>query len=93
MAELFLQDCDGYLIQIQHAVANGDKQSLMMAAHTLKGSASNFAATPTCTVAMALEKIGRDGNFSQAPRLVHKLETALPSLTSALEQLCQDMAA
>lgn len=93
MAELFLRDCDAYRLQIQQAVANGDRQALLMAAHTLKGSASNFAAAPTCATAMALEKMAREGNSSNASLLLHELETALRRLTSALEQLCQDRAA
>lgn len=58
-----------------------------------KGSASNFAAAPTCAAATALEKMAREGNLSNAAPLVHELDTALPRLTSALAQLRQDIAA
>lgn len=93
LADLFLQDYEQYLSQIHTALATADNKLLAMAAHTLKGSAGNFAATPTCEAAAALEDAGRSGDLSQATEVVGQLETALQQLAPALQQLRQQVAA
>jgi CheY-like chemotaxis protein len=93
MAELFLQDYAEYLSQIRAALAGSDNKSLALAAHTLKGSAGNFSAAPTCEAAAALEHAGRSGDLSQTTAAVGRLETALQHLAPALEQLRHNIAA
>ena len=87
MADLFLQDYPGHLAQIRQSLISRDSLSLSLAAHTLKGSAGNFAATFTCTAAATLEQLGRAGNFGQISAVVSELETALSQLALALEKL------
>ncbi len=87
MADLFLQDYPGHLARIQEAMTSQDLTSLSHAAHTLKGSAGNFAASSTCTAAATLERLGRAGNFGQLSAVVSQLETALSQLAPALEKL------
>ncbi|NOT57439.1 MAG: response regulator [Deltaproteobacteria bacterium] len=93
LADLFLQDYEAYLSQIHTALATADNKLMAMAAHTLKGSAGNFAATPTCEAAAALEDAGRNGDLSHATEAVGRLETALQQLVPALQQLRQQVAA
>jgi HPt (histidine-containing phosphotransfer) domain-containing protein len=87
MAELFLEEYPRFLSQIREAVANQDPQTLAYAAHTLKGSAGNFAAASTFEAALALERMGRQGDVSHAPAALAQLETALAKLTPALSGL------
>jgi signal transduction histidine kinase/ligand-binding sensor domain-containing protein/DNA-binding response OmpR family regulator len=62
IVDLFLQDCPTRLSQIERAVATNDAESLVTAAHTLKGSVSNFGARTVVGLLQELENMGRAGD-------------------------------
>lgn len=93
MAEIFLSEYPHFLAQIQTAIANEDCAVLTYAAHTLKGSVGNFVALDTVEAAQTLERIGRQGDLSQAPLALARLETALNRLAPALSSLKTKLAA
>ena len=93
MASLFLEEYPRFLAQIQEAINKKDSSSLSYAAHTLKGSVGNFAASDAFEAAFTLERIGRHGDLTQAfDALVH-LEAALARLTPALGKLTTEVLA
>ena len=93
MAEIFLNEYPHFLVQIQTAIANENCEVLIYAAHTLKGSVGNFVDPDSVEAAQTLERIGRQGDLSEAPLALARLETALNRLTPALSSLKTQLAA
>ena len=93
MAALFLEEYPRFLAQIQEAISKKDSSSLSYAAHTLKGSVGNFAASDAFEAAFTLERIGRYGDLTQASDALVHLEAALSRLTPALGKLTTEVLA
>jgi two-component system, sensor histidine kinase and response regulator len=93
MAALFLEEYPRFLAQIQDAISKKDPSSLSYAAHTLKGSVGNFAANEAFEAAFTLERLGRQGDLTQAIGAYEHLATALAQLTPALTKLTVDLPA
>src|SRR5690242_10208614 len=77
MAQLFVDQCPQLMEQIRTALGRGDGVALQRAAHTLRGSVSNFAATPAYEAAKKLEQLGREGKFEAATAAHGDLEKAI----------------
>lgn len=77
---IFLEEYPSLIRDIQAAYAAGDAKRLERAAHSLKGSVSNFGAEAATQAAYKLETIGRKGEFAGA-------DTALRDLVSLFAQL------
>jgi HPt (histidine-containing phosphotransfer) domain-containing protein len=58
LVELFLKNVPDNLAQIRDGLAKSDANMIERAAHRLKGSVSNFAATRTFESAYRLELLG-----------------------------------
>ena len=84
MIDIFLEECPRMLADIEHAVAVSDPRALHYAAHTLKGSVSNFAAPGAATASFALEKMGRQREFAQAAAALVALKNEITRLGPAL---------
>jgi CheY-like chemotaxis protein/HPt (histidine-containing phosphotransfer) domain-containing protein len=93
MAALFLEEYPRFMAQIQEAINKRDSSSLSYAAHTLKGSVGNFAAGDVFEAAFTLERIGRQGDLTQAVDAYEHLEVALAQLTPALSKLTAELPA
>ena len=91
MAALFLEEYPRFLAQIQEAIDKKDPSSLSYAAHTLKGSVGNFAASDAFEAAFALERIGRQGDLARASAALVDLEAALSLLTPVLGKLTTEV--
>jgi PAS domain S-box-containing protein len=87
MAELFLDESPRLLTTLRDAVAHGNAQTAAYAAHTLKGSVANFAATPAFTAAQKIERMARQGDLSQAQAAFADLEAQLKRLEPVLTNL------
>jgi CheY-like chemotaxis protein len=87
MAEAFLADYPPRLAELQEAIAIGDSQALMRAAHSLKGGVASFAAKSTYDAALRLEMMGHNGDLSQAQDAYATLEAELSRLISFLARL------
>lgn len=81
--DIFLEESPKLISKINHAIAGGDASALQRAAHTLKGSVGNFHATPAYDAAVNLERMGRDGNLTEAAVLFTAMKKALEDLTKA----------
>lgn len=90
VAELFLEDCPLRLDAVRAALAAGDSEALQHAAHSIKGSVSNFDAADATQAALRVEMIGRDGDLSHAPAACAALEREISRLTPALVRLVRE---
>ena len=84
LVELFIEDSQKQLSEIRQAITKGDNQSLERAAHTLKGTVGNFAAEKALMAVLKLEKMGQDGDFTQAEERFASLEKEIECLGPAL---------
>jgi CheY-like chemotaxis protein len=87
IADMFLEESPGLLDRMRQAAAQGDCKTLERAAHTIKGSVSNFAAKSAVEAAQRLEQIGREGDLSQADEAYQALEQEIERLKPALVAL------
>ncbi len=87
MADLFLEEYPHMLAAIEQAIMAGDAHALQHAAHTLKGSVSNFAAAKATEASFVLEKMGRQQDLTQAASALTTLKQELTAFTPALASL------
>ncbi len=76
----FLENIPQALDAIQSAISEADSARLQMAAHSLKGAASNIYAEPTRSVAQQLEQLGQEGQFQAAVTMLEELQASLDRL-------------
>ena len=84
MVSLYLEDTPLHLATIREniAVANGER--VKSAAHTLKGSSSNFGARRMIQLCATLEHKGLEEDFSTAAELLDKLEAEFVRVSEIL---------
>jgi len=85
MVELFATECPKQMADIAAAHESGDREAVMRAAHTLKGSTALFAAEPATAAARRIEFMGRDGKLSEFPAAWEKLQRHIGELLRALD--------
>lgn len=77
---VFLDSIPGLLGELREACTNTDSKRLYIAAHSLKGSASNICAEPTRRIAAQLEEVGTQYEVISASSLLSELEKQLDRL-------------
>jgi PAS domain S-box-containing protein len=87
LVDLFLQDSSRLVADINSAIADRDAERLRRAAHTLKGSVSNFPAATARDTAARMEAIGFDGDFAAAQEVFPMLEKEIDRLRGVLPTL------
>jgi HPt (histidine-containing phosphotransfer) domain-containing protein len=87
LAGLFLEDSPLRLAEIESALEGSDRESLERAAHTLKGSAASLGGARTADVALRLEKLAQEGDFTQARAAFPLLGDEVGKLQRALSRL------
>jgi signal transduction histidine kinase/DNA-binding response OmpR family regulator len=87
LAILFAADCPMRMQDIREAVALRDAGVLERAAHTFRGSVSNFCAPAAAAAVKELETMGREGVLEGASEACEALQTALEQLKPALARL------
>jgi two-component system, sensor histidine kinase and response regulator len=87
LAELFLVNSPMLIEDMRRAVERKDKRDLERAAHTLKGSVSNFDAGEVCEAALKLEQAAIGGDFSLAENALRELAITLERIRPVLESL------
>ncbi|MEJ7604840.1 MAG: Hpt domain-containing protein [Bryobacteraceae bacterium] len=74
ITKIFLDEYPALVEDIKAAVKDGDAIQLEHAAHSLKGSVSNFGAREATEAAFELECMGRNGKLTSAQFAVATLE-------------------
>jgi signal transduction histidine kinase/CheY-like chemotaxis protein/NO-binding membrane sensor protein with MHYT domain/HPt (histidine-containing phosphotransfer) domain-containing protein len=82
--ELYLAEYPRLMRDIRVAVASEDARALNFAAHALKGSVGNMAASRSFNAALELETLARAGNLREARASMATLERELSRLQDAL---------
>src|SRR5262249_43854769 len=89
MVEIFDRDSRERLPRLREAVRSGNADVVKHEAHALKGGIGTFYAKAAYETAYALEKMGADGNLSEAEPTLRTLERQLQSLRQKLDELLQ----
>jgi len=92
VARLFLDEYPALMVEIREAVVARDANALERAAHTLKGSVSNFGADAAYNAAFVLEMMGRTRDLTQVERGLADLGEALQFIHPALLELAVESA-
>lgn len=71
--------------QIATAITKGDAAVVGAAAHALKGSARAIGADEFAAIAFELEQAGKQGNLSEAPDALQRLQTYWRALETYLQ--------
>lgn len=85
IADLFLVNLPDHIAQIQDGIARGDAKVVERAAHSLKGSVSNFGAKRAFETAYRLEVMGKEGRLAEAEKALSELERDLKELEAAMQ--------
>jgi signal transduction histidine kinase/CheY-like chemotaxis protein len=83
----FLNDAPRLLADLDSAISQADPAKLHLAAHSLKGSASNICAEPTRSVAQQIESLGKQGRIREANSLIEELHGHLDRLQEFVASL------
>jgi len=84
VAGLFLQDAPEQLAVLREALEKKDAALLCRTAHSLKGSASNFAFPPAVQALQKLEAAGKQGSLAEAQKAFAAAEQQVALLRAAL---------
>jgi two-component system sensor histidine kinase/response regulator len=85
MARFFQEDTPALVKSLQEAVDSRDAAAAELAAHSIKGLASNFDASPLYETAEKIEELARGHRIVAARELVDRLR-------SQTQQVCDDLA-
>ena len=84
LIELFAATAPSSIAAMHRAIAESDAKALTMAAHTLKGSCSNWGASPLRDLCTEIEAAGRSGRTNGMAEKVDSAETELYRFIDAL---------
>jgi len=89
LCKIFLEESPKLMQKLQEAVAAGDSDGVMRAAHSLKGESSYLGAGSTSQAARQLEEMGRSQDLSHAGNTLALLEREVASLHLDLKDLAR----
>jgi signal transduction histidine kinase/CheY-like chemotaxis protein len=89
LCQIFLDESPKLLEKLQQAVAAGDSDGVMRAAHSLKGESSYLGADGTSQAARQLEEMGRNQDLSRAGNALAILERDIATLHHDLKDLAE----
>jgi len=84
LVRIFLEDCPQHVQDLRDAIEREDPSSVRYAAHTLKGSMSNFVRVRRGDAVQQLEHMGREKELSLAKRTFSAFERQIEALTLEL---------
>ena len=83
----FLEDAPQLLEQLHDGLRINSLEQVTLSAHSLRGLAATFEATPFVTLAMEIENLGRVGDASRLNELTAQLDIEFARLLAALQTL------
>ena len=87
LVAIYLQDTPKRLAELELALASGDAPTFTRAAHTIKGSSSNFGAGRVSKLAQEIELQGKSGNLTAAAGACDGLKAEYGLVAQALTQI------
>jgi HPt (histidine-containing phosphotransfer) domain-containing protein len=85
LISLFVDDSEKLIKNMQMAYDVSDSDTLRIAAHTLKGSASNMCATDLTDICNELEDKAKDNDLQGVDTLLEKLKIIYPQTCEVLQ--------
>ncbi len=90
LVQIFLDNLPDILEKIKASIEQADMDSLRFSAHSLKGMSLNLAAKQVADAALALEKIGKNGQNESAAPAFARLTGEIDRLKSALDAFVRE---
>jgi HPt (histidine-containing phosphotransfer) domain-containing protein len=87
LIDMFMQDVPERIAEIEQALAKQDAVLLCRAAHTIKGSCSNFGATGLMKISLEMEHQGKKADFAAAAAALPLREAEVELVGEALKQV------
>jgi len=87
LMDLFIADYPKLLSNIKNAIIQENSGELKRSAHTIKGSVGNFSANSAYNIALSLEIMGQNNNFSNAEKTYIQLEKEIDLLIQTFDIL------
>ena len=87
LIEIYLQDTPQRIAELQDALNKKDVPVFTRAAHTIKGSSSNFGAIKLTKLAHDLEMQGKSDNLSEAPASLANLNSEFALVAETLSKI------
>ena len=87
LIQIYLEDSPARIDEIEQSLKQGDSIRLTRAAHSLKGSSSNFGANQLRALSEQIERIGRTGVLTEVPALVPEVKAEYDRVKAALNAL------
>jgi PAS domain S-box-containing protein len=81
---IFLENASKLVSELEQAIAQGDAEKLMRAAHSLRGSSATLGASSLATLCQKLETMGRERQLEGAAAQMAQLETEYARVKAAL---------
>ncbi len=85
--ELYLADSPERLATLRRALADRDAQTIVTAAHSLKGSSANLGAGALAELCHQLERLSEDTVPADAQARLHSLEAEYAKVEQAMRKL------
>ncbi len=89
LIEIYLQDTPKRLTELEQALASQDASAFTRAAHTIKGSSSNFGAGRLSKLAQEIELQGKTGSLTASAAACAGLKTEYALVAQALTQIAK----
>ena len=90
LIEIYLQDTPQRITEMEDALNKKDIPGFTRAAHTIKGSSSNFGATKLTKLAHELEMQGKGNTLAESPAFCAKLRAEFAEVAQILAKIAQD---
>jgi two-component system, sensor histidine kinase and response regulator len=87
IVQAYLEDAMEHSKHLLYALEAGDAHQVEERAHALKGASSNICAVPVREAAQLLERAGRNGDLSEAPKLYKVFKKEFKRLLEHLHSL------
>lgn len=84
IVDSFVTEWPRRLERMRNALARGDRQDLVLVAHTLKGGSAQLGALRVASVSRELEESGKGGRLDGAGEILDRLERELEAASAAL---------
>lgn len=87
LVDIFLQDTPRRIAEIEVSLATKNAPDLTRAAHSIKGSSSNFGAMNLFDISRRMEQAGKDQAYPTVQALLPALQAEFSRVKEALEKL------
>ncbi len=86
LIDVFLEDVPKRIAELEKSLATSDAALLIRAAHTIKGSCSNFGATALAQIAHEMEKQGKAALLADAAATLPALRAEFAAVALEMEK-------